>query len=299
MNFTHMTNPQLELSFARALRKENHAFVEVIEHLVEINHRKLHQERGCLKRYLMERFQVAETAAYQRIDVMKLVLEIPQSMQMIKENKINMSQVAELKRAVGQKQSETKTKITKEEKVALLENIAGKSNRETQEALGKGLNLNLHQSETHRAQKDGSIRSTFTQDQELQDLLKECQDISGHTMMRNNQDRTLASLLKHLAKEYIKKHTPKAQSKSENLTPARKRNIIQEQKCCQFKTGENEICASTHLLEIDHIQPKWDDGNDSKENLRVYCRFHNQLMYEIQSGKHRPEENPDTRVFTQ
>ena len=303
MNFNPMTNQQLELSFERVLKKETEVFLEVIEHLLEIHRRKMHQTRGSLKRYLMERFKVAETPAYQRIWVMEMVLEIPKTLEMIRENQINMSQIAELRRAVGQKQSETQTKITKEEKLGLLEGIAGKSNRETQEALGRKLNLELHSAESHRAQKDGSLRSSFTQDQELQDLLKQCQDLSGHSMMKKNQDRTLASLLKFLAKEYIKKHTPKSQSKSENMTPKRRLNIIQEQKCCQFKIGENEICGSTHLLEIDHCHPRWDGGDHRKENLRVYCRYHNQFMYDVQSGKYKQdpsrdrEENPDIRDF--
>lgn len=35
---------------------------------------------------------------------------------------------------------------------------------------------------------------------------------------------------------------------------------------------------------IDHIQPVWAGGTTAPENLRVFCRAHNQYRYKAESG---------------
>jgi hypothetical protein len=53
---------------------------------------------------------------------------------------------------------------------------------------------------------------------------------------------------------------------------------------CQFHSKETGIrCNSKAYLEIDHIQPLSLGGSDEIQNLRVYCRSHNQLA-SLRSG---------------
>jgi 5-methylcytosine-specific restriction endonuclease McrA len=59
---------------------------------------------------------------------------------------------------------------------------------------------------------------------------------------------------------------------------------------CEYrdpKTGHR--CASRHLLEIDHIQPRARGGTNVPDNLRVLCRTHNLLMAQKSFGREKIE----------
>jgi hypothetical protein len=66
------------------------------------------------------------------------------------------------------------------------------------------------------------------------------------------------------------------------LTPKRKKIILKQQGCCQFKNpATGKVCGSTFNLQVDHIHPKWDGGGNDPQNLRVLCRAHNIFRYEL------------------
>lgn len=46
---------------------------------------------------------------------------------------------------------------------------------------------------------------------------------------------------------------------------------------CQFRLDSGEICGSTYLVEVDHIQPEALGGAATFENCRLACFGHNQL----------------------
>ncbi len=78
----------------------------------------------------------------------------------------------------------------------------------------------------------------------------------------------------------MKTQTP---SKASFRTPIKacvRRFVFQRDRVCQWKdpkTGRK--CESRHLLEIDHVHPRWQGGGNEIENLRVLCRNHNQWRF--------------------
>jgi len=46
---------------------------------------------------------------------------------------------------------------------------------------------------------------------------------------------------------------------------------------CEFHAANGKRCESKHFLEIDHIVPLARGGSNEFQNLRIYCRAHNQL----------------------
>jgi hypothetical protein len=70
------------------------------------------------------------------------------------------------------------------------------------------------------------------------------------------------------------------------LTPKRKRQILEQDQCCQHITdlGTGEVCGSKFNLHIDHITPKHAGGTNAPSNLRVLCRAHN-LYRELARGQ--------------
>jgi hypothetical protein len=47
--------------------------------------------------------------------------------------------------------------------------------------------------------------------------------------------------------------------------------------CCRWPLEGGGICGSTLRLEFDHVVPRGRGGSSEVENLRLLCRFHNQL----------------------
>lgn len=63
---------------------------------------------------------------------------------------------------------------------------------------------------------------------------------------------------------------------------ALKRKIFERDRCCQWldpKTGEK--CASTFQLQLDHIIPLSECGQNTEENLQLLCSVHNKYKYQL------------------
>jgi hypothetical protein len=67
---------------------------------------------------------------------------------------------------------------------------------------------------------------------------------------------------------------------NKTLTPKTRREILNRDKCCQFKNKETgEICGETSFAQVDHRIPLWAGGTHDLENLQQLCANHNQRKY--------------------
>lgn len=74
----------------------------------------------------------------------------------------------------------------------------------------------------------------------------------------------------------VKHNKPELKS----VTPRLKREILQRDLICQFKNPTTgKVCGSRFYLEVDHIQPRFMNGPNTHENLRMLCKNHNQFRY--------------------
>jgi 5-methylcytosine-specific restriction endonuclease McrA len=80
--------------------------------------------------------------------------------------------------------------------------------------------------------------------------------------------------------------SPLKQRHNQTLKRARREHISQNikvrlmsraQEQCEFRAADGKRCESKHFLEIDHIVPLAKGGSSEFQNLRIYCRAHNQL----------------------
>ena len=70
------------------------------------------------------------------------------------------------------------------------------------------------------------------------------------------------------------------------VTPRLRREIFGRDQCCQFKNPQTgRVCGSRHFLEVDHVRPKFVDGPNTPDNLRIYCSVHNKYRYQQGVGK--------------
>jgi hypothetical protein len=54
---------------------------------------------------------------------------------------------------------------------------------------------------------------------------------------------------------------------------------------CSYVSSEGRRCSARAFLELDHAKPWAKGGGNSSDNLRVFCRGHNQLLAELAYGK--------------
>jgi 5-methylcytosine-specific restriction endonuclease McrA len=65
----------------------------------------------------------------------------------------------------------------------------------------------------------------------------------------------------------------------------RDRLFIRDSQQCTFVGGDGRRCESTHVLQIDHINPVARGGPGSMDNLRLLCAHHNRLEAERIMGR--------------
>lgn len=66
-----------------------------------------------------------------------------------------------------------------------------------------------------------------------------------------------------------------------SVTPRLKREIRERDQVCQFKNPKTgKRCGSRFFLEVDHVQPRFLNGPNTIENLRMLCKSHNIFRYE-------------------
>ncbi|RYZ65628.1 MAG: HNH endonuclease [Proteobacteria bacterium] len=120
-------------------------------------------------------------------------------------------------------------------------------------------------------------------------------DLTSHS----NFNASLADLIEKMADEFIKRHDPMEKklraikteaSSATDVKPSiatlRNRVFQLDGQRCSFKDHRSgKTCGSTFQLEIDHIMPKALGGTDNLDNLRVYCRVHNQFAAQQTFGK--------------
>ena len=107
-----LNDDQLENSLRFYIQKERHILHIILEHIKEVSRRELHLKKySSLVDYLVKEFGYSETAARARMSAAKLLHEVPTLAEKIQDGSMNLTKIAELSRAVKEKESVTREKI--------------------------------------------------------------------------------------------------------------------------------------------------------------------------------------------
>ena len=93
-----LSNDQLLLQTKNLVQKERQINILVLQHLQEIEKRKLYLERGfpSLFEYTVKELGYSHSAAYRRIKAMRLCRDIPQATSKIKTGDLNLTTASQL-----------------------------------------------------------------------------------------------------------------------------------------------------------------------------------------------------------
>ena len=291
-----LNNEQLENSLKFYMTKERQILHIVLQHIREMFRRDLHLKRyGSMAEYLVKEFGYSETCARLRISAAKLMGEVPSLAEKIQDGSMNLVKVAELSRAVKEKESEIKEKVSAAQKIELVAMISGKTARESQKELAEALDIKVKDFEFHRVQKDESVRHEFTASKELQEKINRCRGYAAHKISQEHKEHSLASMLEVIMDAYLKsmEGTPQKselalqaepEKVNKSITRKTRQQVIQRDQCCQHKDPETgKKCESTFALQADHITPKWANGSNAPSSLQALCANHNQAKYRRES----------------
>ena len=114
INLKYIRNDQLLLQTKNLVQKERQINIQVLQHLQEIEKRKLYLDRGfpSLFEYAVKELGYSHSAAYRRIKSMRLCRDIPQAASKIKTGSLNLTTASQLQTFFEKK----KRKDRKEEK---------------------------------------------------------------------------------------------------------------------------------------------------------------------------------------
>jgi 5-methylcytosine-specific restriction endonuclease McrA len=78
--------------------------------------------------------------------------------------------------------------------------------------------------------------------------------------------------------------SPKISSPRAVPAPVRDEVFVRDGGSCSYVGADGKRCGSTHVLQIDHVQPVARGGSASVGNLRLLCAYHNRLEAERLMG---------------
>jgi hypothetical protein len=87
---------------------------------------------------------------------------------------------------------------------------------------------------------------------------------------------------------------PNARGRLVRGIPARTRDqvFVRDRQQCTYVSADGRRCASTNVLQIDHVKPVARGGGSTMDNLRLLCAHHNRLEAERLMGRCGPRDGP-------
>ena len=121
ISLKYIRNDQLLLQTKNLVQKERQINIQVLQHLQEIEKRKLYLDRGfpSLFEYAVKELGYSHSAAYRRIKSMRLCRDIPQAASRIKTGSLNLTTASQLQTFFEKK----KRKDREEEKTFVKKNL--------------------------------------------------------------------------------------------------------------------------------------------------------------------------------
>jgi hypothetical protein len=288
-------------------REERRAVTELLWHLREVESRRLFAARGfsSLFEYTVKELGYSEGAAYRRVNAMRALKDVPQFEQALSEGRLSLSTLSSVQNHCRVE------KVSVQVKAGLIEQVLGKSQRETDHLLATLAPQTFRKEKTRPLDAElTELRIALTKDQLA--VLEKARAKFSH------RAKNWAELLELLASDAVKDPKPrklvvaKVESKvaarvaatvearvAAKVSPAlaatlsptsaqklRSRYIPRAIKRdyfarsghrCEFVDPTSKRrCEAAHFLELDHVKPLALGGTTTSENLRVLCRAHNQ-----------------------
>lgn len=289
------------------LNKERHIGEAILLVLQEIKVRRLYAGLGygSLFEMLVKHYSMSETAAYQRINALKLIEAVPEAKAALLNNELNLSSMAKAQSFIGKVEAENKKAMNEEEKREVVNLIKGKTSKETETILAELNPLGVLPKDREKPLGCQKTLLQITVDEETLGLLKELKLLLSHQVPDGNYNELL-KLISRKSLEQLRKKPAKPNDSIGNCSPdtksasdhrsakqcvkngsevvKRSRHISSKVRqqvferaggVCEFIGNNGQRCQSRYQLEVDHLEPYSQGGSNGLANLSLKCRVHN------------------------
>ncbi|MFZ5892637.1 MAG: HNH endonuclease [Myxococcota bacterium] len=282
--------------------RERTATADLIEHLMEIDRRKLYLGQACssLSAYCRERLEYSEDEAGKRVRVARLARDVPQVLDELREGRIHLTGLFLLA-----------PHITGENADALLGEVRGKSRREIERLIAarfprpdveESVTAIMASSSAKGADRlkplsASTVLVQFTASSELYAKIERARELLSHSIPRGE----LALVLERAVDELIQREEkrrlgagapPRRRSRSRPLRDGSRHVPVEVARAvwqrdggrCSFVDSEGRRCSERRFITIEHELPFARGGAPTIENLCLLCSPHNAYTAELAFG---------------
>lgn len=202
MNLSKVSSEELLSRLDRLTKSERKITHLILWHILEVDHRKLYLKLNydSLYKYLTKHLGYSESAAYDRIQAMRLLKQVPSVANKIEDGSLNLTQLVKVEQSLKQEKRLGK-ELCHEQVTDLLTKMENKTTFETEKIIACELNQTPKAYQKVKPQSDESIRLELTLSEEQYEILKKAQSYISHIIPENN----IAAVITYLAKSLIQK----------------------------------------------------------------------------------------------
>lgn len=306
-----------QLSDAELLRRlpllvgvERESTADVVEHLVEVERRRLYLEQACssLNKYCEERLLYDEDSSFKRARAAKVAVRFPRALEELRSATMHLTSLVLLA-----------PHLTEQNADALFTEASGKSRREIELLLARrfpgpdvppkiqpltespagsqsGGCLDMASGPHPQNLRSGAepyrleplsaerYRIEFTASAEFRAKLEQARELVSHSVPSGDIAQVLERALDELIAGELKRRTgARKPRKSRKLQPGSRHIPVEVARAvrerdgdqCTFTNGEGRRCSERRFLTFEHCDPFALGGAPSVENLRILCSAHN------------------------
>jgi 5-methylcytosine-specific restriction endonuclease McrA len=308
MSISKMSDMDLVTSFSELIVEEQENLLAQLEHLAELDRRKLFFEYPSLRAYLIHEKHLDEWSAERRIRAARALRRMPALKPLLDSGKLNLS-LLELGLGCAHREQ-----LSDGDAVGLLREISGQSCASAKRHIAARYPSTYELPKDRVTPLNGEYSEVrFTAPHELLDQLEEIRGLLAHS----HPSATFAGLIGEMAKEYRSRHHPTErakrasarQEKKESLNgplkspTATRVDLLQtdrrtptqpithalirrdDYRCAYVDPITRKPCLSTRGLEIDHRRPWYRGGKTELSNLRFLCAGHHSRISFLEFGE--------------
>jgi hypothetical protein len=268
INCQEMNNQELLNSAKRAVRREKELTAIVLDHLGEIERRKIYCQLGIssLFRYCVEVLGYSEAESSYRVNATRLVTRSSTAKKSIADGTLTLTAASRINRHLKEEQKIQHRPLPTTQVEKLVQMAKGNSTRQLDNMLNQLLSTPTSKKE--RVELDERILNKI-------DILRK---VYGEGSELEILEMALDDRIAQLEQSKSKRKT-KASSKNPRYIDRANREAVRARSGgqCEYRSTETgKRCTARLHLQIDHIVPLSLGGKTTKGNLRHLCFSHNQ-----------------------
>jgi len=277
--------------------QERQLLTKLLAYFQEVETRKLYLVRGYSSLFAFltgDEMGYSESAAYRRIQAMRLLREVPEVEEKIESGKMSLSVVSQvqgfIKKQDQKRRDQKMPQLKQEEKLALVLRLEGTSARTCEKKLAQMDPETALPKEMTKVLNMDKTLIQFVADGALMDKIERLMDLLSH----QNPEGSYEQLFSKLADMALAKVDPEKRQERRLKKPSplptsevkpgsrhipngtRDKVWLRDQGKCQYRDKETgRVCGSRYSTQLDHRYPYSLGGEHSERNLQLRCRSHN------------------------